>query len=190
MVRNLPGLLVCAALVLAGCGSGDGDEPDPAANQPPATPSSPASASATPTSNPRCPTPPARPVGVRDGFLDFRVIDAEKDLFFLVGTHAELRAKGMFVRIRVSVFNTDASFQKFHTRDQLLIDGTGKETRPSPDAMPAKREPVDVSLGAKNRLEFDLWYDVPKDSKLVMLRAKSADGCGRRIVLPRAKGHT
>lgn len=153
---------------------------------PTATPATTASATPTDTSAACPPVPATRGPRVRDGHIDFEVLGVTAPIRSIVGTHAEFTPQGEYVRVRVAVKNPDSTFHDVITDDERLLDVTGRSFEPSVDAMRIKRQPDDINLGSGNRLEFDLWFDVPDGDTPRMLLAR-ADGCGRRVLLPPAR---
>ena len=102
---------------------------------------------------------------------------------FLVGTHADVQARGEFARLRVAVENDSRTFLSFALADMLLVTADGTAHRPDVQAMAIKRQPETVDLGAQGRIEFDLWYDLPAGSRLRLLRLAGLDP-EREIPLP------
>ncbi|RKT56702.1 DUF4352 domain-containing protein [Saccharothrix australiensis] len=105
-----------------------------------------------------------------DGETAFTLLGLTTGLPSLVGSHAEFEAKGQFVRIRMSVVNTGRSSVSFDARKHLLLDDKRTEYRVDTQAMTIKRQPELLDLGANVRLEFDVYYDLPKDAKPLALR--------------------
>lgn len=133
-----------------------------------------------------CPTTPVvRGRRVRDGHIQFEVLAVTAPVRAIVGTHAEFEPRGEYVRVRLAVDNLDSTFHDVLSHGQRLLDRAGRTFEPSVDAMRIKRQPDDVNLGSGDRLEFDLWFDVPAGDQPALLLVR-ADGCGRRILLPPA----
>ena len=88
----------------------------------------------------------------------------------IVGSHAEFPAKGQFVRVRVVITNVGRSSVLFDTHRQELILADGSTQQTNLDAMTIKRQPATFDLGAAVQVEFDLYWDIPKDAKPVGLR--------------------
>ncbi|MGW4770916.1 hypothetical protein ACWEO2_23100 [Nocardia sp. NPDC004278] len=135
-------------LLLAACASG----PTPASTPPPVTP----------TEYVRTPTDCAK--------LTVEALIVDPGRGYLFGTHAEWLPKGQFVRIRVAITNTDNTFHTTETTDYQLSDAADAAHPVSNDAMAIKRQPTEVTIGAGNRLELDLWYDIPLDTAPKLLR--------------------
>ncbi|WP_410787463.1 DUF4352 domain-containing protein [Kribbella sp. C-35] len=106
---------------------------------------------------------------VSDGDTTFFPIGLTTGLDMLVGSHAEFAPKGEFVRVRVVVTNKGRSSVLFNTRRQLLVLADGKQLKPDDPAMLVKRQPGQFELGPADRLEFDLYYDMPKGAQVVAL---------------------
>jgi hypothetical protein len=118
------------------------------------------------------------------GSLVITVMGVRAHLDALVGTHAEFRARGQFVRVRIATENISATFYDLITSQQLLLTDDGAARPPDLPAMQVTRQPDDVSLGAQDRLEVDLWYDIPRGLRLHGLRVTVKGGPARDIALP------
>jgi hypothetical protein len=106
-----------------------------------------------------------------NGDTVFTLIGLTTGIGTIVGSHAEWPAKGQFVRIRVVVTSTGRSSVLFDARRQQLIKADGGTVLPDEQAMLIKRQPDKFDLGPAVRVEFDLYYDIPKDAKPAALRA-------------------
>lgn len=107
---------------------------------------------------------------VSDGRITFAAIGVRANMSSVVGSHADWPAKGQFVRARVLVEN---GYPTFHTIDlgkQLLVTTDGTTHQIDENGMRIERQPSDFDLGAHDRLEFDLIYDIPKQAKAKSLR--------------------
>ncbi|WP_280466234.1 hypothetical protein [Nocardia brasiliensis] len=105
----------------------------------------------------------------------------EPGIGYILGTHAEWLPKGQFIRVRVAIVNTDNTFHTTRPADYQLDDTVDAAHPPSVDAMAIKRQPTELTLGAGNRLEMDLWYDIPANSGPRQLRDTV---CATTIPLP------
>jgi hypothetical protein len=110
--------------------------------------------------------PPAK-----NGDTEFTLLGLAAGLPSITGSHTEFPAKGQFVRLRLVVTNTGTSSVLFDTKRQLLVDDKGAAHPPEGQAMLIKRQPGQFDLGHSVRVEFDLYWDIPKDVKPVALRA-------------------
>ncbi len=110
--------------------------------------------------------PPAK-----NGDTEFTLIGLAAGLPSVTGSHTEWPAKGQYVRLRLVITNTGTSSVLFDTKRQLLVDDRGATHPPDDQAMLIKRQPAQFDLGHGVRLEFDLYWDIPKDRKPVTLRA-------------------
>jgi hypothetical protein len=106
-----------------------------------------------------------------NGDTVFTLIGLTTGITTIVGSHAEWPAKGQFVRIRLVVTSTGRSSVLFDARRQQLIAAGGATVLPDEQAMLIKRQPDKFDLGPAVRVEFDLYYDIPKDAKPAALRA-------------------
>ncbi|CAM4116610.1 DUF4352 domain-containing protein [Nocardia ninae] len=154
MRRLLPLLL----LPLAACGA----EPAPAPPPPPTT-----------TEHVRTPQDCTK--------LTVTAMTVEPGIAYIFGTHAEWLPKGQFIRVRVAITNTDNTFRTTRPSDYHLDDAADRPHPPSVDAMAIKRQPTELTLGAGNRAEVDLWYDIPADTSPKLLRDNT---CVTTIALP------
>ncbi|TCO53023.1 lipoprotein [Actinocrispum wychmicini] len=160
MKRGL--LLTVAAVALAGCSASGTPAPPP----PPATPTYELPA--------RPVRPDEKPVTIhgQDGDTEYDLIGLTVDQPSLAGSHIEFNAQGAYTRIRLVIVNTGRSGTQFDTKKQLLVGADDKTYAPDEQAMLIKRQPWDpFLLGASDRLEFDLYYDIPKGTKAKALRA-------------------
>lgn len=107
---------------------------------------------------------------VSDGKITFAVIGFRANMRFVVGSHADWPAKGQFVRARVQVENGYPTFHTITLGKQVLITTDGATHQIDENGMRIERQPADFDLGAHDRLEFDLIYDIPKDAKAKSLR--------------------
>ncbi len=159
VVGRLAGMGLALGIVLAGC----------AAAPPPPPPA--------PASYPLAPRPvrkgevPLDPAPVTAGDTIFELIGLSTGMASVVGSHAEWPAKGQFTRIRLVISNSGRNSVPFDANRQLLRTADGVEHPPDSQAMLIKRQPGEFDLGATDRLEFDLYYDVPKDASPSALHA-------------------
>jgi len=115
--------------------------------------------------------------------VSFTVLGYRPRLPDLVGSHAEFLPHGEFERIRLAVLNDDATFHDIRTSAQLLLLVGGGTAKPDYQAMGITRQPDLISLGSQDRIEFDLWYDLPKGTRFDGLRVVTSTG-SRDIPLP------
>jgi hypothetical protein len=109
--------------------------------------------------------PPAK-----NGDTEFTLIGLAAGLPSITGSHAEMLPKGQYVRLRLVITNTGTSSVLFDTKRQLLVDDQGATHPPDEQAMLIKRQPAQFDLGHSVRLEFDLYWDIPKERKPVAVR--------------------
>jgi hypothetical protein len=155
-------LVVTVMILLAGCST---------SNPPPP----PAPAPATYELPPRTVRPDETPLKmkpVQDGETQYTLIGLTKDQPSLAGSHIEFNAQGTYTRIRLVIANVGRNGTEFDPKKQALVDADGKTYPPDEQAMLIKRQPQDpFLLGANDRVEFDLYYDVPKGTKAKALKA-------------------
>lgn len=145
-----------AGLVLAGVLSGCAPAPPPPAPAPPSYPLAPRPV--------RRGEVPLDPAPVTEGDTVFELIGLSTGMPSVIGSHAEWPAKGRFARIRLVITNSGRNSVPFDANRQLLRTADGVEHSPDPQAMLIKRQPGRFDLGPTDRLEFDLYYDVPPDA--------------------------
>ncbi|MFX0576312.1 hypothetical protein [Nocardia nepalensis] len=112
--------------------------------------------------------------------LELTALLVEPGHGYIFGTHAEWLPKGQLVRIRVAITNADNTFHTTRTTDYQL-DAADSTHPVSNDAMAIKRQPTEVTIGAGNRLELDLWYHIPLDTTPKLLRDNA---CAMTTPLP------
>jgi hypothetical protein len=115
---------------------------------------------------------PYRPAS--DGKITFAAIGLRTHMSFVVGSHADWPAKGQFVRVRILVENGYPTFHTIDLTKQLLVTGDGATHQADENAMRIERQPDSFELGAHDRLEFDLLYDIPKQTAPKSLRLYGA----------------
>lgn len=107
---------------------------------------------------------PLVPAPTSEGDTVFELIGLTTGMTSVLGSHAEWPATGQFVRVRLVVANTGRNTVPFDANRQLLLTADGGEHAPDSQAMLIKRQPGRIDVGASDRLEFDLYYDVPRDA--------------------------
>ena len=105
-----------------------------------------------------------------DGDTSFTVIGLTTAMPELVGSHADTKPRGQFVRIRLVLVNNGRTNALVDVMRQRLVTADGRTYRPDLDAMTIKRQPMKLDVGAAVRVEFDLWYDIPAAAKVTALR--------------------
>jgi hypothetical protein len=158
-----PVALVAGAVALSGVLGGCAPDPPP---PPPA-----------PATYPLAPRPvrngevPLDPKPVAEGDTVFELIGLSTGMPSVVGSHAEWPAKGRFARVRLVITNGGRNSLPFDANRQLLRTADGVEHTPDPQAMLIKRQPGKFDLGPTDRLEFDLYYDIPPEATPTALHA-------------------
>jgi hypothetical protein len=117
--------------------------------------------------------PPVRPGPFIVQTREFRCGLAE-----IVGTHAEFYPKrGQYCRVRVDVTADEAAEDYWDSLQQQLKMSDGTAVGADLDAMHIKRQPLQILLGGHETLEFDLWFDAPKDAQptSLLVRFTAAD---------------
>ena len=107
---------------------------------------------------------PVPAAAVRTGHFQVKVLAVTWPIRSLVGTHQDVEPHGSFVRVRVRIKNTDSTYHDFAAARQLLVT-TGGRLRPRAETMTTARQPLFLSVGARDAAEFDLWFDAPEGSR-------------------------
>ena len=110
--------------------------------------------------------------------MRFTVIGFREGMTDVMGTHAAMNAKGAFTRIRLLAVNTGRDIQVFDTWKQRLVTTDGRAHSPDVNATMVKRQPERLSVGAAMRVEFDLWFDVPRGAKSRAVRLSGSPPVG------------
>ncbi|GAA2408271.1 hypothetical protein GCM10010191_15950 [Actinomadura vinacea] len=106
----------------------------------------------------------------RSADLEFTVLGYRDGIREILGTHADRRSKGRYVRVRLLAVNRGRDIQVFDTWKQVLLTTDGRAHVPDMSATMIKRQPERLSVGAAMRAEFDLWYDVPGNTPVKGVR--------------------
>ncbi|MEV5575103.1 DUF4352 domain-containing protein [Spirillospora sp. NPDC052269] len=110
--------------------------------------------------------------------MRFTVVTYTDGISTILGTHAEMKPKGQFVRIRLLCVNTGRDLQVFDTWAQRLVLSDGRQIGADVNSTMVKRQPDRLSVGAGVRAEFDLWFDVPKGVKVKSVRLFGSPSVG------------
>jgi len=136
-----------------------------------------------PADKPAAPDPPLRTNEIllpnpqlRVGHLTYQPLRMACGLTEVVGSHAELFAKGQFCEVRGSVGNVDAVTHDWNSRQTALITTDGGSFPVSEDAMGAKRQPEVLTIGAAVRYEFDIYYSVPLGETVKGMTIQDTEG--------------
>ncbi|MFC9974101.1 DUF4352 domain-containing protein [Spirillospora sp. NPDC127200] len=114
----------------------------------------------------------------RSADLEVTVLGLSDPLRSLFGTHAELKPKGRYIRLRILAVNKGRDTQVFDTWKQYLVTADGRAHEPDFNATMVKRQPERLSVGAFMRAEFDLYYDVPHEVRSKALRVLGSPTVG------------
>ncbi|WP_153530491.1 DUF4352 domain-containing protein [Actinomadura macrotermitis] len=107
---------------------------------------------------------------VSDGDTQFTLIGYTPALPEMVGSHADVRPNGVFVRVRLVAVNNGRTSTTLDLTRQRIVTAGGATVLPDYNARIVKRVPDKVEIGPTMRVEFDLWYDLPKNAKATALR--------------------
>ncbi|GAA4230788.1 hypothetical protein GCM10022254_26450 [Actinomadura meridiana] len=106
----------------------------------------------------------------RSADMLYTVIGFREGMTEVMGTHAAMESRGTFTRIRLLAVNAGRDIQVFDVWQQRLVITGGKVLSPDVNATMIKRQPERLSVGAAMRVEFDLWFDVPRGAKVGAVR--------------------
>jgi hypothetical protein len=122
---------------------------------------------------------------VQDGTLRFTVIGYTGDIVELFGSHAEWFPRGRLVAVRLVLENVARTQQNFQAWRQQLVAADGRTFTADQDAINIKRQPWEQLVGSEVRIEFDLYFDIPKDARPVAVRFHAdPPGKGASVQLP------
>ena len=116
-----------------------------------------------------------------DGRVTFAVIGIRAGITYVVGSHGDQKSHlGQFVRVRLAVTN---GYPTFHTLDlgkERLLTADGRAYGIDGNATRIKRQPDTLDVGSGDRVEFDLWFDVPAavKARAVRLYGEPTDDLG------------
>ncbi|WP_157429523.1 hypothetical protein [Actinomadura oligospora] len=114
----------------------------------------------------------------RSSDMRYTVVAYTDGISTILGTHAEMKPKGQFVRIRLLCVNIGRDIQVFDTWAQRLVLTDGRQIGADVNSTMVKRQPERLSVGANMRAEFDLWFDVPKGGKVRSVRLYGSPSVG------------
>ncbi|MCF2530441.1 DUF4352 domain-containing protein [Yinghuangia soli] len=100
---------------------------------------------------------------VRSGEIEMEVRTLQCGLEFTTGTHAEAMARGQFCAVRVTFHNDQPVTADIDTRRQELVLDDGSVVQTGNEVMQIKRQLRTQSVGGRNVITLDLWYDIPVD---------------------------
>ena len=130
---------------------------------------------------------------VRHGNLTFQPTGVTCGLQWVVGTHADMEADGQYCRISVIVTNVDSTFHDYEAGPQRIVDSTGARHAPAPDPMRIQRQPLEMTIGARDSVRVDLWFDIPDDvtaTAVAFVGDDDPSGSDRVVSTPRPPGGT
>jgi hypothetical protein len=105
-----------------------------------------------------------------DGRITFTVIGLRTGITYVVGSHGDQKAQGRFVRVRLVAANGYPNFHTLGLGRERLLTTDGKAYAISENATRIKRQPDSLDIGAGDRIEFDLWFDIPAAARVAALR--------------------
>jgi hypothetical protein len=105
------------------------------------------------------------------GEVGYAAIGIRTKIVSVVGSHADLLAKGQYVRIRLAMANHGKERHNLDLYQQLLVTGDGRTHPLSYDAMEISRAPDGpFTIASQEVREVDLWFDIPADATVRALR--------------------
>lgn len=118
------------------------------------------------------------------GHFEVRLLLGRCGITFLTGTHAEFEPKSPLCRIRERVESVDAAYHSFDTSKQRLVLSDGTAVAPSVDAMQIKRQPATVTVGGRDVVELDLYFEPPPGPDVEALRFYGDGDTGKSVAPP------
>jgi len=103
---------------------------------------------------------------------------------YLTGTHAEFEPNNPLCRIHERVQSRDASYHSFSTSRQRLVLGDGTTVAPSIDAMQIKRQPDAVTVGGRDVVELDVYFEPPPGAVIEAVRFYGDADTGKSVAPP------
>ncbi|MDQ1748022.1 MAG: hypothetical protein QOD07_2285 [Frankiaceae bacterium] len=118
------------------------------------------------------------------GHFEVRLLLGRCGITYLTGTHAEFEPNNPLCRVHERVTSTDASYHSFSTSRQRLILADGTQVAPSIDAMEIKRQPDSVTVGGRDVVELDVYFEPPTGSPPQTLRFYGDTDTGKSVTPP------
>lgn len=103
---------------------------------------------------------------------------------YLTGTHAEFEPNNPLCRIHERVQSRDAAYHSFSTSRQRLVLRDGTTVAPSIDAMQIKRQPDAVTVGGRDVVELDVYFEPPPNAVIEALRFFGDTDTGKSVTPP------
>jgi hypothetical protein len=128
------------------------------------------------------PAPPQGPY--KSGHILLTPLRMTCGLSEIVGTHAEWFAQGQICYVRVAISNNEAFTHTFDAAKTALTTTAGASIGYSAEAQQIKRQPESIAqLGAHDRYEIDIYFDVPRDATVNGFTFSDSEG-GPVITVP------
>jgi len=118
------------------------------------------------------------------GHFEVRLLLGRCGITYLTGTHAEFEPQNPLCRVHERIASRDASYHSFSTARQRLILADGTEVAPSIDAMQIKRQPDIVTVGGRDVIELDVYFEPPSGSAPKTLRFYGDTDTGKSVTPP------
>jgi hypothetical protein len=118
------------------------------------------------------------------GHFSVRLLLGRCGITYFTGTHAEFEPQNPLCRVHERVTSTDASYHSFSTSRQRLILRDGTQVAPSIDAMQIKRQPDSVTVGGRDVVELDVYFEPPPGSAPQTLRFYGDTDTGKSVTPP------
>jgi len=126
------------------------------------------------------------PRTLTDGPLEFEALGARCGLIAVQGDHADWLAEGRYCRVRLAVTNMDRHVHSHDATRLHVVDAAGAAYEANLNATQIADQPTVIDLKVGNRLEFDAWFDVPENARIVALGVVGED---RQLDLGRFEPH-
>ncbi|MBV9098517.1 MAG: hypothetical protein JO079_10710 [Frankiaceae bacterium] len=118
------------------------------------------------------------------GHFNVQTLLGRCGITYLTGTHAEFEPQNPLCRVHERVTSRDASYHSFSTARQRLILADGTQVAPSIDAMQIKRQPDVVTVGGRDVIELDVYFEPPPGSPPKTLRFYGDSDTGKSVTPP------
>jgi hypothetical protein len=127
---------------------------------------------------------PGPPETVETGLISYRVLGWRCGMLAVQGDHADWLADGQYCRVRLRMTSADRYVHVFTAAPQTLILGDGTQHPVNLNAMQIQDQPTRTEARPGAVLDFDLWFDVPRDTTPVGVQLfGESDDEGARVAL-------
>jgi hypothetical protein len=127
---------------------------------------------------------PGPPETVESGAVSYRVVGWRCGLQAVQGDHADWLPDGQYCRVRLRMTSADRYVHVFRAEAQTLVTADGDLHPANLNAMQISDQPTRTEARPGAVLEFDVWFDIPRDATAVALQLfGEEDTQGARVTL-------